>query len=139
MRSAQSGLPVNPPLQRDIKAEALGPTHMDIEEPAQPRRWWSDARDEAPLAFGIGSIVGAAWPIEVLFIVSRFTSGAIIGAEGPKNWADSVMGCAMILTYTGPIALALLYFAGRAGFGVGGHCAVAIARFVRSRRQGGAG
>ena len=110
---------------------------MDIEDPAKPRRWWSDARDEAPLAFGIGSVVGAAWPIEFLLIVSWFTSGANISAEGPENWADSVMGCAMILTYTGPIALALLYFAGRAGFEVGGYCAVAIARFVRSRRRAG--
>ena len=110
---------------------------MDIEDPSPLRRWWwSDAKDEAPLAFWIGAIVGAAWPIELLLIAFLFTSGSRIGVSGPKNWADQIVGCAMIFTYTGPIALALLYFAGRAGFEVGGYCAVAIARFIRSRKQG---
>ncbi len=88
---------------------------------------------EAPVAFWCGGLAGAAWPFAFFYIVSRFTSGTTIGVTGPKNWADQIMGCGMLLSYTGPVALALLFFAMLMGFRMAGYCTAAIMIAIRSR------
>jgi len=109
------------------------PTILPVDDPSRPDNWWSNVKREAPTAFRLGGFFGAGWPFALLFIASRFASGSQIELTGPKNWADQILGCGMILSMSG-LGLVLLGVAVFAGFQVGGYCAAALTIYLRSRQ-----
>ena len=95
---------------------------------------WSRAPNRAPWAFWAGGSLGALWPFALFGVVCLFRSGANIAVEGPKNWADVVLGYCMIASYLGCFTIVLLAGAVILGFFVGGYLTAMTVVSLRRRR-----